>query len=230
MPSRDPPRRIQKALFQEVGSRCPLCGEDDVGKLVVHHIEPWREVKSHDPEKMIVLCANCHAKAEAGDVSKTELYDAKRGRRVIKFPGAPSVMQNVTGHGNVVAGRDVNIRVPRNSRRAAFPRAAGTVCDDSRKVGYLQYLAKRYNQFRAWDAKRKGEEFKGGFIHGEYARKIKYAIRTTPLDQFERGVEFLQTRILKTFIGRNMNARGQRVFSSLDEFDGQGDMSEPGFD
>jgi len=163
-------------------------------------------------------------------VSKTELCDAKRGPRIIEFPAVPTVRQNVTGDGNVVAGRDVNIRVRRNSRRAAFPRPAGTVCDDPRKVAYLQYLAKRYNQFRAWDAKRKGEEFKGGFIHGKYAQKIKYAIRTTPLDQFERGVEFLQTRILNTFIGRKMNARGQRAFSSFDEFDGEGDMSEPAFD
>jgi len=230
MASRDPPRRLQKALFQEVGSRCPLCGEGEVAKLIIHHIEPWRQAKSHDPEKMIVLCANCHAKAESGDLSKTDLYDAKRGPRIIRFPGAAGVTQSVMGDGNVVAGRDMNIRVPRGSRLAALPRPADTVCDDPRKVGYLQYLAKRYNQFRAWDAKRKGEEFKGGFIHAAYAREIKYAIRTTPLDQFERGVEFLQTRILNTFVGRNKNARGERVFSSFDDFDGQGDISEPGSD
>ena len=228
MPGREPPRRMQKALFQEVESCCPLCGEDDVAKLRIHHIERYAEAQSHDPAKMLVLCANCHAKADAGEVSPKQLYDVKRRGRIIKFPGAPAVTQNVSGDGNIVAGRDVNIRVPRGSRRTALPRPAGTVCDDPRKVGYLQYLAKRYNQFRAWDAKRQGERLKGGFIHAAYEREMKYAIRTTPLDQFERGAAFLERRILDTFIGRNMHTRGRRVFSSFDEFDGRGDMSMPG--
>jgi len=227
MPGRDPPRQVAKALFQEVCSRCPLCGEGDVKKLVIHHIEPYRKEKSHDPAKMIVLCKNCHASADAGDVSKTQLYDAKLTPRIIRFPGVDGITQNISGDSNIVAGRDVNIRLQRDSGRASLPQPAGTVCDDPRKVGYLQYLANRYNQFRQWHAKRRGEEFKGGFIHVAYKREIKYAIRTTPLDQFERGVTFLQGRILKTFVGRRMNAQGRRVFSPFDEFDGDGDLSAP---
>lgn len=228
MPGREPPRRMQKALFQEVQSRCPLCGEHEVAKLRIHHIERYAEAQSHDPAKMVVLCANCHAKADAGEVSAEQLYDAKRGGRIIKFPGTPAVTQNVNGDGNIVAGRDVNIRVPRRSRRTALPRPAGTVCDDPRKVGYLQYLAKRYNQLRTWDAEQQGQRMKYGFIYAAYEREMKYAIRTTPLDQFEWGAAFLQGRILDTFIGRNMNARGRGVFSSFDEFDGGGDTSMPG--
>jgi len=220
------PKRVEKQLFQECDSCCPLCGEDDVAKLQIHHIKPYAETGTHDPEQMLVLCANCHAEADVGAIPSATLYKAKRCRRIIKFPQA-AVTQNVSGHGNVVAGGDVSIRVSGRSKRTAMPRPAGTVCDDPRKVGYLQYLAKRYNQFRAWACKQAGERMNYGFIHGVYDRHMKYAIRTTPLSAFEEGATFLQHRILRTKLGRMMNARGQRLFSSFDEFDGNGDLAMP---
>ncbi len=221
------PKRLEKKLFQEVRSQCPLCGESDVARLRIHHIKPYAESATHDPDEMVVLCANCHADADVGAIPVEKLYEAKRGFRIIKFPHAAAVTQCVSGNGNVVAGRDVNIRMTTGARRAALPTPVGTVCDDPRKVGYLQYLAKRYNQFREWDAGHNGERMKYGFIHGAYARHMKYAIRTTPIDAFAEGLEFLQGRIFGTKLGRIMNARGRRVFSPFEDFDGKGDLSMP---
>jgi len=221
------PKQIEKRLFQEVGSRCPLCGEPDVARLRIHHIKPYAESATHDPDEMVVLCANCHADADVGAIPVEKLYEAKRGFRIIKFPLADATTQCVHGNENIVAGRDVNIRMTAAARRDRKPTPAGTVCEDPRKVGYLQYLAKRYNQFREWDARHGGERMKYGFIHGAYARCMKYAIRTTPIDAFAEGVEFLQGKILGTKLGRIMNSRGQRVFSPFDDFDGKGDMSMP---
>ena len=98
------PKRIEKRLYQDVGSRCPLCHEDDVAKLTMHHIAPYAESRKHDAEEMIVLCANCHAKASAGEITPEALYAAKTTARIIKFPGAPSVSQHVVGNGNIIAG------------------------------------------------------------------------------------------------------------------------------
>lgn len=221
------PKRIEKKLFQEVGSRCPLCGESDVARLQIHHIKPYAESAMHDPEDMLVLCANCQADANVGTIPVETLYEAKRGSRIIKLPLAAAVAQHVQGSENIVAGRDVNIRMAVGSRRTVMPTPASTVCDDPRMVGYLQYLAKRYNQFREWDARHGGEQMKHGFIHGAYARHMKYAIRTTPIDAFAEGVEFLQGRILGTKLGRIMNSRRQRVFSLFEDFDGKGDLSIP---
>lgn len=106
-----------------------------------------------------------------------------------------------------------------------LPRPAGTVCDDPRKVGYLQYLAKRYNQFKEWDVGKAAMHY--GLIHTAYQRHMKYAVRTTPMDQFEKGAAWLQQRILGTKLGRILAARGQPVFSAFDEFDGHGDLSIP---
>ncbi|MCP4593238.1 MAG: HNH endonuclease [bacterium] len=220
------PKPMAKRLYQEVQSRCPLCDEDNVTKLTVHHIVPYAESKEHDPAHMVVLCANCHARATAGEIDRDKLYKAKHGPPIYKFPGAETMNQHVVGNGNVVAGRDVTIRVQASSKHRAMPRPAGTVCDDPRKVGYLQYLADRYNQFRKCDLQN-GEKMRGGFIHGAYKRHMKYAIRTTPMEHFEEGAVFLQGRILRTKLGRILNARGQRVFSSFDEFDGHGDLSMP---
>lgn len=219
------PKRIEKLLYQEVGSQCPLCGESDIVKLTIHHIEPWSECQQHDPLKMIVLCANCHAGAEAGDIDPATLYRAKLRLRVAKPPASAQIAQSVVGDNNAVAGRDVNIRLTGRSRRSALPRPVGTVCDDPRKVGYLQYLTKRYNQFKEWEVGKAGMRY--GFIHKAYEREIKYAIRTTPLACFEIAAAWLQRRILGTKLGRILNASGQRVFSSFEEFDGRGDLKIP---
>jgi len=133
--------------------------------------------------------------------------------------------QNVVGDNNAVAGRDINIRVSGRSRRSSLPRPVGTVCDDPRRVGYLQYLAKRYNQLREWDVGNGAMNY--AFIHAAYRREMKYAVRTTPLDLFEKGAGWLQRRVLNTKLGRMMAARGRGVFSAFDEFDGHGDLGVP---
>lgn len=227
MPAKRPniPKRIEKLLYQEVGSQCPVCGESDIVKLTIHHIEPWSECREHDPLKMIVLCANCHARAEAGDIDRATLYRAKLKLRIVRLPATAGVAQHVMGDNNAVAGRDVNIRVTARSRRRVLPRPAGTVCDDPRKVGYLQYLAKRYNQFKEWEVGKPAMKY--GFIHKAFEREIKYAIRTTPLDRFETAASWLQERIRGTKLGRILSARGQLVFSAFDEFDGQGEFGIP---
>jgi hypothetical protein len=219
------PKRMEKRLYQEVSSRCPICGEEDVTKLTIHHLEPFARSKEHNPDEMIVLCANCHAKADAGEIPSEELYEAKTGPRVIKFPGVPAVAQTVVGDGNIVAGGNVEVRVV-GRRRGRGPRIQGTVCDDPRKIGYLQYLAKRYSQFREWDL-HGAEPMKHGFIHAAYKRHIKYAIKTTPLELFGVGVAFLEGRIQGTKLGRILKSRSQPMFSSFEEFDGLGDLEMP---
>ena len=72
------PKRMERALYQEVGSRCPACGESDVSALTIHHIVAYAVTGKHDPEAMIVLCANCHARADRREITQDELFALKR--------------------------------------------------------------------------------------------------------------------------------------------------------
>ena len=74
---RAPPVEVRRQLRREVGFGCPV---DDCGNpyLYWHHFDPpWREREHHDPEGMIALCAEHHAKADAGAFSVEQLRALK---------------------------------------------------------------------------------------------------------------------------------------------------------
>jgi len=67
------PERLKNELFFERASQtCEWCG-DDVDQPEVHHIVPRSEGGPNDPQNLIVLCPNCHRKADAGAISKSKL-------------------------------------------------------------------------------------------------------------------------------------------------------------
>ena len=75
--TREPPVPIKKELRQEVGFGCPVpdCGNP---YLQWHHFDPpWREHKQHDLKGMVALCAEHHAKADAGTYTKEQLQKFK---------------------------------------------------------------------------------------------------------------------------------------------------------
>jgi transposase len=76
-------RRAKLRLVAEAGGRCILCGYDEFpGALQFHHLDPSQksfglamrgltrsiERLREEAAKCVLLCANCHAKVEWGDV------------------------------------------------------------------------------------------------------------------------------------------------------------------
>jgi DNA-binding CsgD family transcriptional regulator len=76
-------RQVKRILVAEAGGRCRMCGYDRcVAALQFHHLDP--HVKSfslssqgvtrgiekarEEARKCVLLCANCHAEVEAGDL------------------------------------------------------------------------------------------------------------------------------------------------------------------
>jgi hypothetical protein len=72
---------VKKALVDEAGGRCALCGFDEhLAALQFHHVDPSDKsfhlaeggmtrgiAKSRaEVKKCVLLCANCHAQVEAG--------------------------------------------------------------------------------------------------------------------------------------------------------------------
>lgn len=229
MSERKIPRQIEKKLYQEANSRCAVCSQDDVSVLIVHHIIPYAENPRHYPRDMLVLCANCHAKADRGEISREKLYSYKRclTTDIIQFPNrkSPKDHISVVGDGNVTAGRDINvggdlnIRTPKGHKPSRPLIVPGTVAEDARMYGYLNYLVAKYNEFKEWDCNTSNCKMNYARIRVAYQRQMKYKIKDTPRDMFPRAVGYLQRRISQTKLGRIITKRGQELFSSFDTFD-----------
>ena len=74
-------RKVKRALVEDAGGRCALCGYSrSHAALVFHHLDPAHErfglahrgvtrslaVAREEAQKCLLLCANCHAEVEAG--------------------------------------------------------------------------------------------------------------------------------------------------------------------
>ncbi len=218
------PKKIEKLLFQEVGSRCPVCGQTDIATLTIHHIEQYASNPVHHPSAMIVLCANCHAKADRGEIGKEMLYDIKKKANMASSKSPTRSKITVKGVANVVGenvhiGGDVQINVHTGRKRLARSIIPGSVSEDVRKVGYLEYLIKRYNEFKKWECESKGLEMKYFLIRNAYWGELKYQVKDTPLHLFDHAVNFLQRRITNTMLGRIKNKAGARLYSDFENFD-----------
>lgn len=183
------PRAVEKQLFQEAGSSCCVCGEDDVTKLTIHHIVPVALNSEHDPAHMLLLCANCHSVATVGKVGREELYQAKL--RAYKSQGlseqpsvAPSV--SVVGDGNVTAGRDVNIspRVVKKTEVTPGPQHiteedAFRIKELINELARVDGLAGRRSTYQQWYAKL-------------YRRFRVGSYRLIPSERGQEAIEWLQ--------------------------------------
>lgn len=223
------PRILEKRLYQEAGSKCPVCGETQVSALRIHHIIPFARVGQHDPAAMILLCANCHARADRGEISCDELFEIKRRLQAAPRKKATStskrsaVDRSRRVSGAIAAGRDVNIggdvvikgHGQRHVGRTTVP---GTVAEDKWKVGYLKYLGHRFNQFKEWEMRMHGQPMKHALIWVDYRREIKFNVEQTPLELFQRAVEYLRGRIDNTMVGRIRRSKGHQNYRALPQF------------
>lgn len=138
---------------------------------------------------------------------------------IIKFPGT-HVEQNVSGDGNIVVGTGSvhvgKIDMRRATKRSSQPVIPGTVATEPYKVGYLKYLAKRFNEFKDWEVGRDAMNF--ARIYKDYERAMKFSIANTPLELFQDAVEYFQRRIRNSKLGRMKAREGNRLFETFEEF------------
>jgi hypothetical protein len=140
-----------------------------------------------------------------------------RSRRNGRAQNAHGV--SVSGNHNMVAGGNLNVTYRRTAKSARAPVYPGTVGEDPRMIGYLNYLVRRYNEFKKWDCDRTGAPMNYALIRVAYQREVKYLVKDTPRTHFPAAVAFLQRRIRGTTLGRMKAKSGDRLFSSFEEFD-----------
>lgn len=75
--NRIPPVKVRRQLRKEAGFGCPVLGCGNP-YLSWHHFDPkWSELEHHNFSGMIALCAEHHAKADAGAFTKEQLRELK---------------------------------------------------------------------------------------------------------------------------------------------------------
>jgi len=69
------PAEIVRQVKFEAGYQCSVCGETSA--LEIAHIIPWAQSHDHGIDNLILLCANCHTRADRGWTAK-ELREFKK--------------------------------------------------------------------------------------------------------------------------------------------------------
>lgn len=69
---RAPESLRNELFFERANRRCEYCG-GEVDQPDVHHIKPRSEGGPNTPSNLIVLCPNCHRKADNGLISQSKL-------------------------------------------------------------------------------------------------------------------------------------------------------------
>lgn len=74
------PAAIERRVLVEAGHRCaiPTCRYIEVE---IHHIIPWEKRRKHEYDNLIALCANCHRRADRGEIDRKSLRIYKANLR-----------------------------------------------------------------------------------------------------------------------------------------------------
>ena len=86
--NRKPPKEVRRQLRNEVNYGCPVNGCNNP-YLYWHHFDPkWNEKEHHNPNGMIALCAEHHAKADAGTYTNEQLRSMKKRSSIEPVKGS----------------------------------------------------------------------------------------------------------------------------------------------
>lgn len=223
-------------VLMESMRRCCLCyGLDDDGRRKpgqIAHLD--RNPANNASDNLMFLCLNHHGEydstsrqAKGFTAEEVRAYHAKMVAaenagflsRDNSQSRSPNVVQ-IGGANSIQAGRDanigqVNIRISKGKRDIVLP---NTVATEASLYNYLEYLVRRYNEFKEWECKKNGQKLNFAAIRGAYKGRMKSEVRHTPIERFDEAADYLQDRIRRTFLGRLQNSKGQRLFESFEEF------------
>ncbi len=77
IPNRSIPAVVRRQVLIEAGHRCAIQTCRSTADVDIHHIVPWAQSHSHEPDNLIALCPNCHRQADRGDIDRTSLRKYK---------------------------------------------------------------------------------------------------------------------------------------------------------
>ena len=226
MNSRKKPSQRERALLQqEIGSKCPICGNESVGEFQVHHLNG--NPSDNTFTNMLLICPNCHAKfnnhsysLEVGYQAKFKVWKPNSQTNVSPSRSLTSpapIMQISDGDNVIQAAGNVTIKIPsRRKAKAAVP-ISGVIGTSPKERAYIQYLYDRLFDYKkatpGYNDKRAGNII-AKYVRDVFGTKWSYV----PIDRFGALVRLLHDKIDETPIGRKHKANRTKPYSSFEEF------------
>jgi hypothetical protein len=214
-----------KKLYQEADNRCPFCDVADVAVLEIHHIDG--DPSNNKIENLIVVCGNCHSKITRGEISpadahakKMELFWTNRTspRRAEKSP-RQSVIVNAASVSDSIIANTVNFGRKRPPRMQYPVDAIGA---DTIKKGYIDYLIKRYFDYRKADAGYgSSRPFSHAEIHTTIQRKFKAKTFFIHVSRFEGLCDYVKSRVDQTIQGKRNRSRGIPNYDAFEKYEAE---------
>jgi hypothetical protein len=217
------PALTKKKVFQEWNSTCAFCTERDVSALEIHHIVGREDGGSNSETNLILVCSNCHSKITAGEIPmevviRKKMEGTKSAGHTTKT--APTNSNIIFGNFNnsVVAGT-LNVEkltVAKGSRTPKMNAPEGSIGADLEKLNYIKRLIDRYIEFKRQDVGK--DAIKPVILYQAIKREFKASYNLIPVSRFAELAGYLTKRIDGTKLGRVKKSRGQRRYSSFEEF------------
>lgn len=214
-----------KKLYQEADNRCPFCGVEDVAVLEIHHIDG--DPSSNKIENLIVVCGNCHSKITRGEISPADVHAKKMElfwthkaspRRAEKSP-RQSVIVSATSVSDSIIANTVTFGRKR-SPRMQYP--AESIGADTIKKGYIDYLIKRYFDYRKADASYgSSRPFNHAEIHTTIQRKLKAKTFFIHVSRFAELCDYIKGRVDQTIQGKRNRSRDIPNYDSFEEYEAE---------
>ncbi|HEY3853670.1 MAG TPA: hypothetical protein VGO67_04670 [Verrucomicrobiae bacterium] len=197
------------------------------------------EEKRHSFENLILLCSVHHRVVDdqLGTYSVELLSDMKEmherdgdielsmeaARMAQKLIEQSQITINAASNAQVMMGSPGGIQAHQVVIKTSKKRAPnilptqGAIGHNLDKRNYTLHLIERYNDFQKWDSSKQG---KGKYIIIHRAIKTEFGAKwdLVPEPQFPRLVDYLQRRILNSKLGRIKNSRGEKCFSTWEEW------------
>jgi hypothetical protein len=221
VPRKKPSKAIEHQIREECGQACanPSCREWSTATHELHHIDGDRS--NTVGTNLVLLCANCHNKQQAGVISEADMMMWKR----MGVAGALPPPKGARPEGKVVmrdnyglAAETVNIREFKvvgaaiaKGRRSITP---GLIEADPDMRTYAGYLVKRYIEWRIKGGTVDKRHFAPGSAHGILGEGFgsPSSVFLIPQTRFHEWVAQAQAKIDRTVFGKNNKNRNYHTW------------------
>lgn len=219
------PALLSKKLYQEVDNRCPFCGIADVAVLEIHHID--EDPSNNKIENLIVVCGNCHSKITRGEISPADVHTKKIEvfwtNRMQPRQAEKSQRQSVSVNAGSISDSIIANTVNFGRKRSPIMQyPADAIGSDTIKKGYIDYLIKRYFDYRKADASYgSARPFNHAEIHSTIQRKFKAKTFFIHVSRFEELCAYIKSRVDQTIQGKRNRSRGIQNYDSFERYEAE---------
>jgi hypothetical protein len=209
---------LRAELQQEVDSKCPFCLNSEVGVFEGHHID--ENPSNTKFSNLILVCPTCHSKITKSKISREEVISVKQQlinktyTRLLETT-SPSIYATTA---NVRSGNNTTININTSRKKIIQKHAPGSIGSNNEKGNYIDYLIKRFNEYKAYEVGK--ENVKYWWIIKHLKSKYKLGQYRTlldlPIDKFEELAAIIQGKIKSTKLAR-IKGKQHKNYSTFEE-------------